>query len=190
MNKAVFFDRDGILNVDNDFVTDINEVILYKKAPDIIAYCRNLGFKTFVVTNQAVVARGMITEKKLCQLNSEYLDLLKEKNPNAIIDKIYYCPHHPNANIDEYKIKCDCRKPYPGMLIKAGLEFDINLSKSYMIGDRMTDIKAGNLAGCKTIHCLSGKHAEKPIITDINMEEPLKPDFVINNISELKNIIN
>ena len=189
MNKAIFFDRDGVLNLDNDFITDINDVVLYEKTPDVIAYCRNLGFKTFIITNQAAVARGMMPEDKLLQINEEYKALLKEQNPDAIIDKIYYCPHHPNANVEEYRVKCECRKPHPGMILAASKEFNINLSKSYMIGDRMSDITAGSLAGCKTIHCLTGKHTEKPIISDLKTDETLKPDFLINNISELREII-
>ena len=189
MNKAIFFDRDGVLNIDNDFVTDINQVILFEKTPDIIAYCRDLGFKIFVITNQAVVARGMITENKLLELNEEYKALLKEQNPDAVVDKIYYCPHHPNANVEEYRINCKCRKPHPGMILAASKEFNINLSESYMIGDRMSDITAGSLAGCQTIHCLTGKHTEKSIITDLQTDDPVKPDFLINNISELREII-
>lgn len=189
MNKAVFFDRDGILNVDNDFITDIKQVNLYEDAPEIIAYCRSLGYKIFVVTNQAAVARGLITEESLVLLNENYKKLLKSRNPNAIIDKIYYCPHHPNANLEEYRIKCNCRKPYPGMIKNAGFEFNVDLSKSYMVGDRMSDITAGSLAGCKTIHCLSGKHNEKAIVSDLKPHEEIKPDFIINNIAELKNIL-
>jgi len=189
MNKAVFFDRDGVLNIDNDFVTEINQVVLYENTPDIIAYCRDLGFKIFVITNQAIVARGMITENKLLQLNEEYKELLIKKNPNAVVDKIYYCPHHPNANLEKYRVNCKCRKPHPGMIIAASEEFDINLNQSYMIGDRISDITAGSLAGCKTVHCLTGKHTENPIISDIKTDEALKPDFLINNISELRKII-
>jgi len=189
MNKAIFFDRDGVLNIDKDFITDINQVVLYEKTPDIIAYCRNLGFKTFIITNQAAVARGMMPKDKLLQINEEYKTLLTKQNPDAIIDKIYYCPHHPNANIEEYRINCECRKPHPGMILTASKEFNINLNKSYVIGDRMSDITAGNLVGCKTVHCLTGKHTEKPIISDLKTDETLKPDFLINNISELREII-
>jgi len=189
MNKAVFFDRDGILNIDNDLITDINQVVLYENAPDIIAYCRDLDYKVFVITNQAIVARGMITEEKLIQINNEYIELVKNKNSRAIIDKIYYCPHHPNANIEEYRINCDCRKPYPGMILTASKEFNIDLPKSFMIGDRISDITAGYLAGCKTVHCLTGKHTEKPIISDLKTDEKINPDFTINDICKLREII-
>ncbi len=189
MNKAVFFDRDGILNIDNDFVTHISQVNLYAGVPEVIAYCRSLGYKIFVATNQAIVARGIITEEELIKLNEDYIALLQKKNENAIIDKIYYCPHHPHADNEKYKLICECRKPYPGMLFAAGKEFNVNLSKSYMIGDRMSDITAGSLAGCKTVHCLTGKHTEKPIISNLKTDSEIKPDFIINNITELKEII-
>jgi D-glycero-D-manno-heptose 1,7-bisphosphate phosphatase len=189
MNKAVFFDRDGVLNIDNDFVTDINQVILHENAAEMIAYCKNLGYKTFIITNQAVVARGMITEQKLLEINEDYKNLLLKYHSSANIDQIYYCPHHPHANLEEYRISCDCRKPKPGMILKAAQEYGIDLSKSFMIGDRISDITAGSLAGCKTIHFLSGKHAEKAIISDLKTDTEIKPDFIINRITELKEII-
>ena len=75
-NKAIFFDRDGVLNADNDFITDINQVIFYKETPEIISFCRNLGFKIFIITNQAIIARGMISEDKLIELNKKYIKFL------------------------------------------------------------------------------------------------------------------
>lgn len=189
MNKAVFFDRDGVLNIDTDYIRNINQVKLYDDTANIIAYCRNKGFKVFVITNQPIIARGWITEDELLELNQKYQDLIYNQNNKAKIDKIYYCPHHPNANVEKYKQNCNCRKPKPQMLLQAQQEFDIDLNNSYMIGDRISDIIAGYLAGCKTIHCLTGKHTEKMIQTDLSIPEDIKPDFIINNISELKGII-
>ncbi|OGI16911.1 MAG: hypothetical protein A2287_08015 [Candidatus Melainabacteria bacterium RIFOXYA12_FULL_32_12] len=189
MNKAIFFDRDGVLNVDNDYITDINEINLYDYAADIIAYCRNLGFKIFVITNQPVVARGLIQEEDLIKLNQEFQQLILNQNKNAKIDKIYYCPHHPDANISEYRMACNCRKPKHGMLLEAQKEFNIDFNSSFMVGDRFSDIIAGYLAGCKTIQCLTGKHTEKMIQTDLNISDNIAPDFVVNNISELKEIL-
>lgn len=189
MNKAVFFDRDGVINVDGDFATDVSQIIFYESAPAVIAHCRKLGYKTFIVTNQAIVARGMITENKLHRLHEEYKTLLVKKNPNAIIDKIYFCPHHPNANLEEYRINCNCRKPKSGMILQAQREFDIDLAESFMIGDRVSDIAAGNYAGCRTVHLLSGKHNENPIVSDLKTDENIKSDFVIKGILELMEII-
>jgi len=189
MNKAVFFDRDGVLNIDNDFITDIKQVVLYENTADIIAYCRNLGYKIFVITNQAIIARGMLSENKLIQIHEEYKTLITKQNPDAVIDKIFYCPHHPDADIEKYRQNCECRKPRPGMILTAGDEFNINLRESFMVGDRMSDITAGVLAGCKTIHCLTGKHTDKPIVSDLKTDVTIRPDFIINNLSELKGII-
>jgi len=189
MEKAVFFDRDGVINIDNGFITDIKQVDLYENSPEIIAFCRSIGFKTFIVTNQAAVARGILTEEKLKNLNEQYKKLVLKANPNAIIDKIYYCPHHPEANIKEYRQACECRKPKAGMILAAQKEFDIDLEKSFLVGDRISDIMAGKTAGCKTIQFLSGKHLDKPIISDIKIDENTNPDFVITNLKELKDII-
>ncbi|EKE02638.1 MAG: histidinol-phosphatase [uncultured bacterium] len=189
MNKAVFFDRDGVLNADGDYVTSISYIDLYDSSADIVAYCRNLGFKIIIVTNQPVIARGIISEQDLIQLHQDYQSLMMEQNKEAKIDKIYYCPHHPNANIPEYRINCNCRKPKPGMILQAQEEFDIDLKNSFMIGDRISDIIAGYLAGCKTVQCLTGKHTEELIQTDLNIPDQIKPDYAINDISELKGVI-
>lgn len=189
MNKAIFFDRDGVLNIDNDYITDIEDIALYDNAAHIIAHCRNLGFKTFIVTNQPVIARGLMQEIGLIKLNKDFQTLLFSRNVNALIDKIYYCPHHPNANIPEYKTICNCRKPRPGMLLKAAEEYNIDLKRSYMIGDRTSDIIAGYLAGCRTVHCQTGKHTKKMIQTDLKLPENIHADYIISNISELKEIL-
>lgn len=189
MKKAVFFDRDGVLNADGDYITSINNVDLYDSSADIIAYCRNLGFKIFVVTNQPVIAKGLMSEQDLIQLNQDFQSLMMKQNIEAKIDKIYYCPHHPNANIPEYRINCTCRKPKPGMILQAQGEFNIDLKNSFVIGDRISDIIAGYLAGCKTVQCLTGKHTEAMIQTNLDIPANIKPDFVINDISELVEII-
>jgi len=189
MEKAIFFDRDGVLNVDNDFITDISQVSLYPDAPEIIAFCRGLGFKIFVVTNQAAVARGLLSEEELQKLNERYKKLLLKSNPDAVIDKIYYCPHHPQANVEKFRQVCECRKPKAGMIFQAQKEFNLDLEKSFLIGDRISDIMAGKTAGCKTIQFLSGKHTAAPIISDVKIDENIKPDFTITDLKELKGIV-
>lgn len=189
MNKAVFFDRDGVLNVDTDYIKVLDEIKLYNEAANIIAYCRKQGFKTFIVTNQPIIARGFLSENQLIKLHQEFQLMLLNQNHNALIDKIYYCPHHPNGDIIKYKKSCECRKPKPGMLLNAAREFDINLKASYMIGDRFSDIIAGYLAGCKTIQCFTGKHTESMIQTDLKIPQNIEPDFIIEDISQLSQII-
>lgn len=194
MNKAVFFDKDGVLNVDKNLVNEsqipeIFKVDLIESAADTIAYCRKKGFKIFIITNQTVIARGLINEEELATINKEFERLLLCQNSEAKIDKIYYCPHHPSANIEKYRVICDCRKPKPGLLLKASEEFAINLEESYMIGDRISDIYAGKLAGCKTILLRSGMHDKKLIETDLKLDKDLCSDYIIDSLSEIKGIV-
>ena len=186
--KAIFLDRDGVLNIDKGNACELESIELYAYAGDTIAQIHDLNYKVFIVTNQPVVARGWLSEKKLTEINKRYQDLLFRQNPQALVDKIYYCPHHPEATLEEYRQNCSCRKPKPGMLKKAAQEFQIDLEKSFMVGDRISDIVAGHLAGCKTILCTTGKHQEKMIVSDLKAPE-VAPDFVISNLSEIKDII-
>jgi len=189
MDRAVFFDKDGVLNIDKGIEDDLMMADIYPWSGDIIAGLRNKGFKIFVVTNQPVVARGLITEKELNNTLKEFQVMIKSQNEDALIDKIYYCPHHPSGDLMKYRKKCECRKPRPGMLIKASKEFNIDLSKSYMIGDRISDIIAGYLAGCTTIQFFSGRHNDKEIESDLVLDKKIEPDFTITNIYRLRSII-
>ena len=140
-HKAVIFDRDGVLIKDVGNLTEIEEVCLYPKAPEAIKRLHDAGYILIVVSNQAVVARGWITERDVIQIN-QHIDALLRENCGINIDKYYFCPHHPDATIPEYRVDCECRKPKPGMLLRAAKEFTFDLNKCYMIGDRISDIIA------------------------------------------------
>lgn len=190
MAKAVFFDKDGVLNIDRGIVKKILSEDIYPEAGEVISRLRELGYKIFVVTNQTVVSRGVLTEKELISNFSDFEKMLKDQNEKAVIDKIYYCPHHPNATVEDYKTNCECRKPRPGMLVKASREYSLDLTKCFMIGDRPSDIIAGKKAGCKTVQILSGKHKDKIIESNMDFsQDELKPDFTIDKISELGGVI-
>ena len=189
MNKAVFFDKDGVLNSDKGFNKNWNTVELYKGVGDTIKYLRGLGFKIFVITNQTVIARGLLKEEELKKTLRTFESLILDQNKDATIDKIYYCPHHPNADVGSYRGDCDCRKPKPGMLINASKEFNVDLKSSFMVGDRISDVIAGHLAGCITVQCQTGKHNDDMIETSLDVSSEIKPDYVINKLEELKNII-
>lgn len=188
MYRAIFFDKDGVLNVDKGFEDFLN-VELYKDSGETIAYFRSKGFKIFVVTNQTCIARGLITEKELKQSLKEFEKLLLQQNSDAKIDEIFYCPHHPNATDEAYRKNCKMRKPHPGMLLKAAEKYEIDLKKSYLIGDRVTDITAGYLAGCLTIQVLTEKYQDKGIESDLHYNTNLEPDFKILELNDLKRII-
>ena len=189
MDRAVFFDKDGVLNIDKGIEDNLMSVDLYPWSGDIITDMRNKGFKIFIVTNQPVVAKGLVTEKELNNILGEFLLMIKNQNEDALVDKIYYCPHHPNGDLIKYRKKCECRKPKPGMLIKASKEYNIDLNRSYMVGDRISDIIAGHLAGCTTIQFFSGRHNDKEIESDLVLDKKIEPDFKIKSIYELDSII-
>lgn len=151
--KAIFLDRDGTINMYKGFLRNINDFELVPGIVDAIKKINASGYLCIVVTNQPVIARGEVTWNELEEIHNKMETELG--NNGAYIDAIYFCPHHPHkgyeGEVAELKIDCDCRKPKPGMLHKAANDFNIDLSKSWMIGDGENDVKAGIAAGCKTV---------------------------------------
>lgn len=151
--KAVFLDRDGTINKYVGFLRNIDDFELIDGVAEAVKKINASGYLAIVVTNQPVIARGEVTFAQLEEIHNKMETELGLKG--AYLDAIYYCPHHPHKGYDgevpELKIDCDCRKPKPGMLLKAAQDFNIDLSSSYMVGDGENDIKAGIAAGCKTI---------------------------------------
>ena len=189
-NRAIFIDRDGVVIEDCHLIKDKKEVILMEHIAPFISTFKKHGFKIFIVTNQTVVSRGILSLEETIQLNNYILDNIAKLDDNAIIDKTYICPHHPNATIAKYRQDCDCRKPKPGMLLEAAKEFEINLSKSFMLGDRTSDIVAGNLAGCTTIQVLSGQHTNAPIESNLEFSsKDQKPDHAVPNLVKAQELI-
>ena len=151
---GLFLDRDGTINEEVDFVTSAKQLHLIEGSAEAIREANELGLKVIIITNQSGVARGLITEEQLLEIHKEMLDQLDELG--AHIDAIYYCPHHPELGVGEYKTECECRKPKGGMLEMAAGEFSLDLKKSFVIGDRMIDVQTGNNAGAYTILVLTG----------------------------------
>ena len=150
--KAIFLDRDGTLNKYVGFLRSTEEFELLPNVFDAVRTINESGYLAIVITNQPVIARGEVTKVQLQEIHNKMETLLGEKG--AYLDAIYYCPHHPHkgyeGEIPELKIDCPCRKPKPGMLLQAAEDFNIDLSQSWMIGDRENDILAGKAAGCRT----------------------------------------
>lgn len=151
--KAIFLDRDGTINKYVGFLRKEEEFELLPGVADAVKKINESGYLAIVVTNQPVIARGEVTFEELEIIHNKMETLLGKDG--AYLDGIYFCPHHPHSGyegeIKELKIECDCRKPKPGMLIKAAEDLNIDLSQSYMVGDGENDIKAGKAAGCKTV---------------------------------------
>jgi D,D-heptose 1,7-bisphosphate phosphatase len=150
--KAIFLDRDGTINKYVGFMTNIDDFELLPGVTEAIRKINSSGYLAIVVTNQPVIARGEVTFEQLDEIHNKMETLLGQEG--AYLDAIYFCPHHPDkgfeGEIPELKIDCDCRKPKPGMLLRAAEDFNIDLNQSWMVGDGKNDIKAGQNAGCKT----------------------------------------
>ena len=172
--KAIFLDRDGTLNKYVGFLRDINEFELLDGVTDAVKEINASGYLAVVVTNQPVIARGEVTVPELNEIHNKLETLLG--NDGAYIDGLYYCPHHPDkgfeGEIPELKFECGCRKPKPGMLIKASEDLNIDLKASWMIGDGKNDVEAGRNAGCRTIY----------IGTDGSVESDFRADTLKNAV--------
>ena len=151
--KAIFLDRDGTINKYVGFLRKEEEFELIDGVAEAVKKINHSGYLAIVITNQPVIARGEVTFEGLQTIHNKMETLLGEEG--AYLDGIYFCPHHPHkgyeGEVSELKIDCDCRKPKPGMLLKAAEDFNIDLSQSYMVGDGENDIKVGMAAGCKTV---------------------------------------
>lgn len=149
--RAVFLDRDGVLNEDVGLVYKPEQMKLIDGVWDALTYIHKRGYLAVVVTNQSVIARNLCTFDELDAINALMETLLGKRH--AYIDALYFCPHHPDSGYPEerreFKIKCGCRKPAPGLLLRAAEELNIDLSESIMIGDRDSDVQAGVNAGVK-----------------------------------------
>lgn len=151
--KAIFLDRDGTINRYVGFLRKIEDFELLSGVEEAVKRINTSGYLAIVTTNQPVIARGEMRTEELEEIHNKMETLLGDRG--AYLDAVYYCPHHPHkgyeGEIPELKIDCSCRKPKPGLLLKAAEDFNIDLSQSWMIGDSENDIKAGKAAGCRTV---------------------------------------
>ena len=179
-NTAVFFDRDGTLIHDPGYLNHPDQVQLMDGAAEALKELQGLGYQTIVASNQSGVARGVVTIEMLERIHDRLRELLAAKG--ASLDGIYYCPHHPDGMIPEYRKDSDWRKPKPGMLLAAAREMEIDLTKSWMIGDNERDVEAGRSAGCRTILISSTR-------PEFGYPQKSRPDHVAVNMREAVNII-
>jgi len=168
---AVFLDRDGTICKDVHYTKDERQFELLPKVAEAIKLLNKAGLKVIVVTNQSGIARGFFTEEDLQRIHKRMLNELLKKG--AKIDAIYYCPHHPNDN-------CNCRKPKTGMLRRAAKDFDLDLKRCFMIGDRKVDVETGRNAGCISILISN---------SDTEPDASLYADYVANDLHEAANFI-
>ncbi|MBV8695310.1 MAG: D-glycero-beta-D-manno-heptose 1,7-bisphosphate 7-phosphatase [Chloroflexi bacterium] len=180
-HRAVFLDRDGTLVHPRHYPSRPEELHLYDGVGPYLRDFQQAGFRLVVITNQAGIARGYFTEADLQRMH-EYL-INKLAQLTVRLDAIYYCPHHPAGVIAELSMHCNCRKPQPGMLLRAAAELNLDLARSWFIGDILDDVEAGNRAGCHTILVDLG--------TEQRPQQPLRsPDFVARDTVHALRIIN
>jgi D-glycero-D-manno-heptose 1,7-bisphosphate phosphatase len=175
--RAFFIDRDGTLNEDIGYVSTPDELVLYPWAAEAVRLVNESGFKAIVITNQSGIARGMYSEQTLGAIHERLIAELARDG--ARIDAVYYCPHHPEIGAADYRKACDCRKPRTGMLDEAASEYNIELTRSFVIGDKSSDILLAENAGAQSALVLTGYGRE----TLAHPERwPCQPSFVAENL--------
>ena len=182
-NIAVFLDRDGTINEEVGYLDSLDKFKLIPGAYEAIRLINESGMKAVVISNQAGVARGFFTEDFVKITNEHLQTVLRQEG--AYIDNFYYCPHHPLEGIKPYRRVCNCRKPAPGMLLQAAHDLDIDLTRSYMVGDRFNDIEAGKEIGVRGILVKTGFGQE--LLQDDGPDKATpenKPDFIAADILE------
>jgi D-glycero-D-manno-heptose 1,7-bisphosphate phosphatase len=180
-NRAVFLDRDGVLVEDLGLLSRAEDLHVLDGVPQALCRLKAAGFRLVVITNQAVVARGLITLEQLVGIHARMSELLTGLGAPPL-DGIYVCPHHPHADMSEYRVVCDCRKPRPGLLLRAARELGLDLQASVMVGDRLTDVAAGAKVGCKTVLVHSPATSRMPIVTAEPVDDSIKPDYACDSL--------
>ena len=174
--KAVFIDKDGTLIPNIPYNIDPGRITIEDETIEGLRLLKDEGFLFIVISNQSGIAKGYFKEMDLEHVWNKISALLQRHEIS--IDAFYYCPHEPNGIIEHYAVECDCRKPLPGMILKAASQLKIDLSQSWMIGDILNDVEAGNRAGCSTILIDNGNE------TEWQMSEERTPAFIAGNILE------
>ena len=172
--KALFLDRDGVINIDTAYTHKIDDITFIEGIFELANFALDKNYKLFIITNHAGIGRGLYTEAQY-QIAKNYIEDNFRKNGSSIT-KTYHCPNHPEFGIGKYKIESAFRKPNPGMIIKAREEFGIDLANSIIVGDRESDIEAGINAGIKTKILFRPKYPN----------EKTKADFVVYNLLKIK----
>ncbi|HTG01250.1 MAG TPA: HAD family hydrolase [Nitrospirota bacterium] len=173
MNRAVFFDRDGTVNAEVGYLSDLKQLVLIPGAGKAIKRLNDAGLKVVLVTNQSGVARGYFTEEFVRETHALLERMLQEEG--ARIDGIYYCPHHPRAGNSSYTRECNCRKPGTGLLDQAARELDVRVDQSFVVGDKWSDVELGQRAGAASILVQTGFAHDDP--GNVRPDRVREPDY-------------
>jgi len=179
--RAVFIDKDGTLIKNIPYNADPLLISFEKNVIEGLQLLDKHNFKKIIISNQPGVAYGYYKEEALEDVNMQIQKMLAAYNIS--IDAFYYCPHHPEGKVEAYAITCNCRKPLPGLIYKAAQDLNVDLTSSWMVGDILNDIEAGNKAGCSTILINNGGE------TEWIMNEHRKPNYTVEDFLQAANII-
>jgi D-glycero-D-manno-heptose 1,7-bisphosphate phosphatase len=180
---AIFLDRDGVLVEDVDLLFEPEQVRLEVDAPEALRRLHDAGFALIATTNQTVVSRGLATLDDVAAIHAHIDRLIREAGGTAL-DAWYVCPHHPHATMAGYRMECECRKPRPGLLMTAARDHELDLRRSFMVGDRITDVVAGHAAGCRTIQLRRGAYEAPPIVVVAPLP-PIEADHCCDSLSQV-----
>jgi len=181
--RAVFLDRDGVLVEELGLLLRTEDIRILPGVVGALARLKGAGFVLPVVSNQAGVARGLTDEAAVRAIQAEIERRLVQAGAPPL-DGFFYCPHHPAATLAAYRVDCACRKPRPGLLLAAAQALGLDPARSFMVGDRPSDLVAGQRAGCRTVWVQTGAHGSPPIESPDFPAEPPRPDFVCAGLAE------
>src|SRR5215211_3500981 len=180
-SKAVFLDKDGTLIDDIPYNVNPDLIRLSTGALEALRLLQDYGYQLLIVTNQSGVARGYFREEQLQQVEARLRELLS--SAGVFLTGFYYCPHYPGGEVSQYAVECTCRKPQAGMIYKAALEHHLDLEATWLVGDILNDIEAGNRAGCQTVLVDNGHE------TEWDMTSIRQPTFMVKNLMEAAHMI-
>ncbi len=186
MNKAIFLDRDGTINVEKNYLCKIEDFEFLPGVVDALKMLQQAGFLLIVITNQSGIGRGYYTETDFQILNSWMIDTLKKQG--AFITDVYFCPHLPDAQIEKYRKECNCRKPKLGMYEQAVIDHSIALSESYVIGDKIRDCAVCSQTVCKGF--LVEKNEKANVIEDVKSGKYARVKYAKSLAEAAKEILN
>ncbi|MGC8554717.1 MAG: D-glycero-alpha-D-manno-heptose-1,7-bisphosphate 7-phosphatase [Candidatus Acidulodesulfobacterium sp.] len=177
-NKCVFLDRDGVLIKDVGYLKNPEDIIILPGSLDALKDLKDAGYLLIIVTNQAGVAKGFFSVDDLAAVHDKLLKIYE--NNGIRIDDLYFCPHHDKGTIKPYNIKCSCRKPSAGMVLKGAAKFDIDTGRSFMVGDKDSDIMLAKNSGLKSFYIKNDMYEH---------DENIIPDFYVKDLKEAAEII-
>jgi D-glycero-D-manno-heptose 1,7-bisphosphate phosphatase len=178
MTRAVFLDRDGTLIEEAGYLDRLERMVFFPFSVDAVRVLNRAGFTIVVITNQAGIARGIVRESFVAEAHRHIAGRLAAGG--ATIDAFYYCPHYPDGVLEQYRAACDCRKPQPGLLRRAAADLDLDLARSFVVGDRWHDLAAGHAVGARAVLVRTGLGRKD----EIDPHPGTVPDAIVDNLMD------